>query len=443
MTASAPLRECVSDGYCYTCADGTAGVVFAPVRQTTTFALDIVATDANGDRSVTSTLETTVQVAVPSISQDSRVVASPSGRFARLHWLAYNARSCAVDLEGSPIDGATAAPPDTYLTGFPVYLSGTTSNPTLTVVASAIEGYAQASLNLAPIPTPAPISIAVGDGPQAVAVTPDSQVALVANQHDSTITVIDVATRQPESKTLRVGNNPQSIAVTPDSMLAFVVNGLDGTISVIDLASRSVERTALSIPQASSIAVTPDGSLLLVACASNVVMIVDIATRQIEVKSIAVGSSPADIAITPDGKLALVCNFGDNTVSVIDIAQRIAEPKAIPVGREPAVIAITPGSSTAVVTNAVDATVSVIDISGRRVRATPPTVPVPDSVAITLDGNHALIGSLEIAALSVLNLTTLATDTIALGSSPSAICMSPNGAFALVASAEDDVVTMI
>jgi YVTN family beta-propeller protein len=452
-SASPPLRDCVSGGNCYTCADGANGVLFSPMQETTTFALDVVATNSDGTRSILHTVETTVQVAVPSISQVSKVVASPTGRFVILHWMAFNARSCSVELEGTPIEGATNAPPDTYLTGYPVYLSGAAPNPTLTVVANGIDGEAQAYQNLMPIPTGSPVDFSLDNGPQAVAITPDRRLALVATYQDNGVRVLDLASRQVEPKTLTVGYNPSAIAITPDGATAFVANVADDSVSIVDIRSRTVDATLLPITNPPSLAITPDGSLLLVVSSNkgasgpdaihNSVSVVDVASRTIESKRLAVGASPASIAITPDGTLALVTNADDNTLSVIDIAQRSAEAKTIPVGSDPIAVAISPDGSQAIVANMLDNTVTIVDIPGRKAIASPATVELPDSVAFTLDGNHVLIGSYQSSGLSVLDLTTLATDTIATSDGTAAIGMSPDGSFALVVSTAGNVVTML
>jgi YVTN family beta-propeller protein len=432
--ASPPLQDCASDGNCYTCADGQRGVVYSPMQLTTTFALDVVTTE-NGSRSVIHTLETTVQVAAPWISQVSKVVASPTGRFASLHWLAFNARSCAVELEGTPLQRASNAPPDTYLTGYPIYIPVGTQNPTLTVVANAMQGGAQASLNLAPIPTGDRVRFASGAA-QAIAITPDQTVALVPNFRTSSVTVLDLASRKVEPRTLPVGNRPTSIAIAPNGATAFVTNGLSNSISIVDVANRNVEPGTLSIRNPVALVITPDGMQLLVITDGSsdapgnhpsFVTVVDVASHTIESRTIPVGSKPTDIAITPDGAVALVTNAGDQTITVIDIAQRTAEATTLPVGSEPITVAISPDGKTAVVANMLSDSLTIIDVPGRKATATPPTIQLPAAVAFIADGNAVLVGSVENPGLSVLDLGTLTTDTISTTDSVTNICMAPDG----------------
>src|SRR5262249_23770682 len=113
--AASKLHNCVSDGHCYTPADGTTGVAYGPVNQTITFVLDAVTTGGGGDRIVVATVETTVQVVTPSISQLSYLTPLFNGAVVRLHWLAFNAGYCAVTVNGVTYD--SNAPTDTYVNG--------------------------------------------------------------------------------------------------------------------------------------------------------------------------------------------------------------------------------------------------------------------------------------------------------------------------------------
>ena len=87
---SLPLHDCISDGVCYTSTDGTNGVRYGPVTQTTTFVLDVVKATSAGQRSVIGQVRTTVPVLVPSISPNSTLQQSVSGQMVTLRWLAYN-----------------------------------------------------------------------------------------------------------------------------------------------------------------------------------------------------------------------------------------------------------------------------------------------------------------------------------------------------------------
>jgi YVTN family beta-propeller protein len=54
--------------------------------------------------------------------------------------------------------------------------------------------------------------ITVGDGPVAIAITPDGKTAYVVNQGSGTVTPIATATNTP-GKPITVGNHPVAIAI--------------------------------------------------------------------------------------------------------------------------------------------------------------------------------------------------------------------------------------
>jgi YVTN family beta-propeller protein len=76
--------------------------------------------------------------------------------------------------------------------------------------------------------------IRVGNGPQALVVTPDGRTLYVANIDDNMVTRITVATGKPGGA-IRAGHGPQALAVTPDGRTLYVADILGGTVAVISL----------------------------------------------------------------------------------------------------------------------------------------------------------------------------------------------------------------
>ena len=106
--------------------------------------------------------------------------------------------------------------------------------------------------------------------------------AYVANDADSTVSVIDTATNTVVA-TIAVGSRPSGVAVTPDGKHAYVANG-------IFLARRHGLGDRHGHQHGGG-GHGPGGEFTLMA-----------------------------IAVTPDGKHVYVVNFGSNNVSVIDTA---------------------------------------------------------------------------------------------------------------------------
>jgi YVTN family beta-propeller protein len=440
--SSAPLKECDTDGNCYTWQDGQNGVLVSSVNQTTTFALDIVTPGSSGGRRVIGTLETTVRVTMPWISQNSYLQASPSGRLVWMHWLAFNAASCSVQREGVVIDAR--APADTYLNGYLTTLTGLPNDFQFSVIAHAISGPGRAPFTFPTVSMSIPPNIPVGAYPRAAAFTPDGALALVPNSQESSVTVIDVGTLTPEAKTIPVGNQPQAIAITPDGALAFTADLSSNTVTVIDIPSRTPEPTRLSIDQPSCLAVTPDGSSLLVTDLGNSrVLVVDIATRTLEATPIQTGRLPIGIAVTPDGALAFTTNVQDHSVTVIDVPARRARGAPIPVGEGPYSVAVTPDGLLALVTNASDSSVSFIDVATLQVVATVEMPSSPVSVAITSDSSTALVANEGESSLSVMDIATRTYITIGPGNATSGVGIAPDGSVALISNGGGNYVAVI
>jgi YVTN family beta-propeller protein len=433
----APFKNCVVDGNCYTWQAGVAGVATPAVNQTTTFALDIVETDGAGHRTVVGSLTTTVQVTVPWISQNSYVAPIFGGRALRLHWLAFNAKSCTIEVDGVTVDDA--APTDTYNQGY-LYLPPDGSGPrTIAVIAHAATGRAQASFTFPPQRVTPVVSISGFVYPGSIAISRDGALALVTNnvsgsiwgKYSESVTVVDVRTRTADPNPLPVQGLPVAGAITPDGSLGLIVTGV--TVRVIDVPGRKVESAAIPVSNGQAIAITPDGKTALVTgLQAPSISVIDIPGRKVET-TISVGRSSAGVAITPDGKLALVTNVMEGTVTVVDIPKRTADPKPIDLGKPVFGVAITPDGALALVANVLENSVSVIDIAKRTVVGkTIPTGQQPAAIAITPDGALALVPNFNGKNLTIVDIARRSSVTIGWAGSSAAVGITPDGKTALL-----------
>jgi YVTN family beta-propeller protein len=105
----------------------------------------------------------------------------------------------------------------------------------------------------------------------------------------------------------------------------------------------------------------------------NTVSVIDTATKMV-VATIPVGNNPSGIAVSPDGKRVYVANSGSNNVSMIDTTS--CAVATVPVGNSSLAIAVTPDGTRAYVANSTmnilrgNGIVSVIDTAGNTVMAT-------------------------------------------------------------------------
>ena len=210
---------------------------------------------------------------------------------------------------------------------------------------------------------------------------------------------------------------PQNVAVTPDRSLVLVASStridstdpkktaFDDKLTVIDLQSSPprVIATLTAGTQASGVAISPSGSLALVANRANgTVSVFTIKGKTVTAASSldlgAPESGPSGIAFTKDGRAALVTRNNDNLISVltIDGTNVHYDKRTIAAGQKPYGIAVSPKGDVAVVGNigagptGADDTVSVVDLSGKepRVASNLALGPVVEGIAMSPDGKY-------------------------------------------------------
>jgi DNA-binding beta-propeller fold protein YncE len=197
---------------------------------------------------------------------------------------------------------------------------------------------------------PAPNSV-VGP-PQNVAVTPDRSLVLVASStridsadpkktaFDDKLTVIDLQSSPPRViATLTAGSQASGVAISPSGSLALVANRAHGTVSVFTIKGKTVTAAStidLGAPESgpSGIAFTKDGRTALVTRNNDnliSVLTIDGTNVRYDKRTMAAGQKPYGIAVSSKGDVAVVGNIGagptgtDDTVSVVDLSGK--EPR--------------------------------------------------------------------------------------------------------------------
>lgn len=100
--------------------------------------------------------------------------------------------------------------------------------------------------------------------PAEVVLTASGTEALVTLPGRDELVEVDLPGRKVRRR-LRLGRRPQALALTPDKKLAVVANFQSGDVSVVDLASwRELSRIPLNGVNLRGLSVTPDGSAVLV-----------------------------------------------------------------------------------------------------------------------------------------------------------------------------------
>lgn len=183
----------------------------------------------------------------------------------------------------------------------------------------------------------------------------------------------------------------------PENTRVYVANDGDSTISVIDGSTNAVIATIPVGQYPRGVTVTPDGSKVYVANFTNCcsesqgsVSVIDAATNTV-IKTISVGLNPAgQLAIDPSGLHVYVPNYYESSISVINTSSDTVEA-IINVPVNPFAITITQdGSRVYAVSqqqNSSDSTISVIDSTTFTVMNTILTGPQSNAIVVSPDGS--------------------------------------------------------
>jgi YVTN family beta-propeller protein len=161
-----------------------------------------------------------------------------------------------------------------------------------------------------------------GPAPRQIEITPDDAMLLVANEMDSSLTLIDAATLSVIT-TLRLDMEPQRIAVSPDGNIAYVVGHASGHLTVVDLNTRQILMTpplpGLIAPY--SVAFAPDGSAAYVAAIEGGMYQIDPATHQpIKHVDLPEAGWRGDMVVTKNGATVYLAAVGSDWIAEIDTA---------------------------------------------------------------------------------------------------------------------------
>jgi DNA-binding beta-propeller fold protein YncE len=240
------------------------------------------------------------------------------------------------------------------------------------------------------------------------------------------------------------------------------------SVLVLDIADRLNPKIVGSLPLMNSVfgppvnlAITPDGSLALVANSldwvqdgaawkgvpGNDIFVIDLkANPPALIATVKGGKQPSGMAINRAGTLALVANRADNSVTVLSIhGKDVKVVDNVPMGEQVSAVAFTPDGKRAVATKNVNNKAAVLDVDGDKVTYTKYDMLVglfPYNLGITPNGKLALTanngnsGSADgnIDTVGVIDLEAVPPreiDQVAIGDGPEGFAVSPTGEIAV------------
>lgn len=157
--------------------------------------------------------------------------------------------------------------------------------------------------------------VAVGASPSGVAVSRDGRLIVTADRDDDRLTLIDAATLRATGS-IKIGIRPFGVTLDPDGQRAYTANVGSDDVSVVDLpAGRETARVKVgSRPYAIALA---GGKAFVTDQYASTVSVFDTADLT-PLATIPVGEYPEGIAVSPDGTRVLVACWFDNTLVAIN-----------------------------------------------------------------------------------------------------------------------------
>jgi DNA-binding beta-propeller fold protein YncE len=260
--------------------------------------------------------------------------------------------------------------------------------------------------------------------------------------------------------TPRVGRHPLGVAIDSARGIAVVANRHDRTVSIVDLLSATTRSTMTVGRGPVDVAIHSSGIAFVTLSQENAIAVIDPALGTL-IRKIPVGHHPSGIAV--GGNVAVVVNEGSRSITILN-AVSLTPIADLTVGRRPKDVAINPLTGVVAVTDQNDGTVILADISDPESPVFLPPVTLPGGgrgrddddrrrgprsrpVGIAFDYgpsiNQIVVADENRNAVHIIKLTGRNTvdsiRSVDVGKRPYAIAVNPGRDWALVTSEKDDV----
>jgi len=260
-------------------------------------------------------------------------------------------------------------------------------------------------------------TIPIAAGPHGMAISPDGRWVYVSSDGSSIVSVIDTSTDRV-AKTIEVGKSPHGVTLVPSKDLLLVaVNGED-KIAFIETAKQEVTAT-INVGKPHTIGASPDGKMAYVS--SQVpgqfgVAVIDLAERKV-VRTIAIDKTPRDLEYSPDGKAVYFTKAGANVIEVLDPASNtiVAE---IPTGVSPHYVNHPRNTMYGMAIVQGPGELFLFDPMTNKAVRSIKVGDQPHWLALSSDGKTAYVTNEGSNTLSIVDIATGKTATIAVGNQP-------------------------
>ena len=268
-------------------------------------------------------------------------------------------------------------------------------------------------------------TVTVGTKPHGAAYSPSNDRVYVANNYDSTVSVIRPSDNTVVA-TVAVGTNPVSVSYSPSNDRVYVANYNSGNVSVIRPSDNTVVATVTVGTNPYGAAYSPSNDRVYVVNNGSGNVSVIRPSDNTVVATVTVGTSPNDVSYSPSNDRVYVVNYFSGNVSVIRPSDNTVVATVV-VGTGPNYVAYSPSNDRVYVVNNGSGNVSVIRPSDNTVVATVTVGASPNNVAYSPSNDRVYVVNTDDSTVSVIrpsDNTVVATVTV--GVSPNSVVYSPS-----------------
>jgi len=278
----------------------------------------------------------------------------------------------------------------------------------------------------------------VGNGPRALAVTPDGRTLYVADSAAGTVTPVSTCTNAAGAP-IPVGKDPVALVVSNSGKMLYVADWGDGTVTPVTVATGTPGKRINTGGHPNALALTPDGKTLYVATGTAVRAIATRPTARTAGAPIPIGRGPLALAMSRDGQTVYAASADRTVTPIATFNGHLGTP--IPVGARPSALAVSNDGRWLYVADSGDGTVTPVSTATGAPGAPIPVGGDPAALAVAPDGQTLYVAGASGAVTPVSTATGLPGAAIRVSGATDAMAIAPS-AKVLYAASGSNVVTV-
>jgi YVTN family beta-propeller protein len=267
-------------------------------------------------------------------------------------------------------------------------------------------------------------TVPVSVGPHGMSATPNGQFVYVSGDGSSEVSVIDASTDRVIRK-IEVGKTPHGLAMAPDGKLLLAGVYGEDRVALVDTATQAVIAT-VPVPKPHTIAIRPDGKVAYVASQEPgkfALVVIDLATRA-AVRTLPLEKTPRDLEFGHDSRALYFTMAGANVIAVLDPASDKIVAQ-IPTGASPHLANFFGGASAGTAVVQGPGELQLFDPATNMPLKAIAVGKQPHWMAATSDGKRIYVTNEGSNDVTVVDLASGTTSTIAVGNAPRKVVVLP------------------